>query len=341
MDARTDFPLWSERYDRELQDIFEVQDEIARKIAKALQITLSPQEHEALAAKPTDNLQAYDLYLRGKSHVRRVTRQDLEFGLQMFEGAVGLDPEFALAYAGTANVCAQYHYHYQADGSWLDRAIVAAERAAALRPNEPEVQVAQAWIAFARGRYDDAVRHARQAVERKSDCEGGYYVLGRSLFGAGQYQEIADLVEPAVHASGDDYNVYVPLMNALGALGKEEARRNLRQRRMQALERQIQQVPDDARARIHLAIDYVETKLPDEATREVQFALKLRPNDANLLYNVACVFCALNNRSEALAAFKKSWALGLRDGVWARRDPDLALLRDDPEFERVCAGEGE
>jgi TolB-like protein len=116
MDARTDFPVWSERYDRELQDIFEVQDEIARKIAEALRITLSPQEREAIATKPTENLQAYDLFLRGKSHVRRVTRQGLEFGLQMFEGAVALDPQFALAYAGIANVCAQYHYHYQADG---------------------------------------------------------------------------------------------------------------------------------------------------------------------------------------------------------------------------------
>lgn len=338
MDTRTDFPVWSERYDRELQDIFEVQDEIARKIAAALRITLSPQENAAIAAKPTGNLQAYDLYLRGKSHVRRVTRQDLEFGLQMFEGAVALDPEFALAYAGIANVCAQYHYHYQADGGWLDRATVAAERAVALRPHEPEVQVAQAWIAFARGRYDDAVRNARQAVERKSDCEGGYYVLGRSLFAAGQYQEVADLVEPAVHASGDDYNVYVPLMNALGALGKEEALRNLRQRRMQALERQIQQVPDDARARVHLATDYCKSERIDEATKEVQFAMTLRPNDANLLYNVACVYCALNNRTDAMAALKKSWALGLRDAAWARRDPDLALLREDPEFERLYAG---
>ena len=75
MDARTDFPLWSERYDREMQDIFEVQDEIARKIAEALRITLTPQERAAIAAKPTENLQAYDLYLRGKSQVRRVTRQ--------------------------------------------------------------------------------------------------------------------------------------------------------------------------------------------------------------------------------------------------------------------------
>ena len=77
VDTRTDFPLWSERYDREMKDVFEVQDEIARKIAAALRITLSPQEQADLETKPTDNLQAYDLFLRGKSYARRLTRQDL------------------------------------------------------------------------------------------------------------------------------------------------------------------------------------------------------------------------------------------------------------------------
>ncbi|HKA36854.1 MAG TPA: serine/threonine-protein kinase, partial [Thermoanaerobaculia bacterium] len=109
VDTHTDFPVWSERYDREMQDVFELQDEIARKIAEALRITLTRQDEEALAAKPTENLQAYDLYLRGKSYARRLTRQDLEFALQMFENAVSVDSQFALAHAAIANACAQYH----------------------------------------------------------------------------------------------------------------------------------------------------------------------------------------------------------------------------------------
>ena len=104
VDAATDFPLWSERYDREMKDVFELQDEIAQKIASALRITLSPQEQQALQAKPTENLQAYDLYLRGRNYARRVGRQDLTFALQMYENAVALDPDFALAHAGIAKV---------------------------------------------------------------------------------------------------------------------------------------------------------------------------------------------------------------------------------------------
>jgi serine/threonine protein kinase len=115
VDTRTDFPVWSERFDREMKDVFEVQDEIARKIAEALRVTLSPQELEALAVKPTENLQAYDLYLRGKRYARRQTRQDLEFALQMFENAVSMDPSFALAYAACANACAMFYCNFSRD----------------------------------------------------------------------------------------------------------------------------------------------------------------------------------------------------------------------------------
>ena len=156
VDTGTDFPIWSERYDREMKDVFEVQDEIAGKIAQALRITLSPQEQEAIAAKPTDNLQAYDLYLRGKSYARRRQRQDLRTCTPDVRGADHLDPNFALAYAAIANVCAQNHYNYGRDPVWLKRAMKASETALVLRPDLPEVQVAEAWILYADGKYDEA-----------------------------------------------------------------------------------------------------------------------------------------------------------------------------------------
>src|SRR5207302_255208 len=187
VDTSTDFPIWSERYDREMKDVFEVQDEIAGKIAQALRITLSPQEQEEIAAKPTDNLQAYDLYLRGKSYARRLQRQDLEFALQMFENAVILDPE------------------------------------------------------------------------------GAYYILLRTLLSSGQYQEVAANADAAIEASGEDYNIYVPVQNALGALGKTDAQRNILYQFTASLERHLQRVPEDARARILLAAGYSDLERPEEA----------------------------------------------------------------------------
>jgi non-specific serine/threonine protein kinase len=335
VDTRTDFPLWSERYDREMKDVFEVQDEIARKIAEALRITLTPQEQEAIAAKPTDNLQAYDLYLRGKSYARRVTRQDLEFALQMLQNAVALDPKFALAYAAIANVCAQHHYNYGRDPIWMERAEAASAQATALNPDLPEALVAQAWVLYAGGRHDEAIRFARQAIDRKRDCEGAYYLLGRALFAAGRYQEVAAIADGAIESSGEDLNVYVPITNALEALGKEELLRNVWQRRIAALEAHIKQVPEDARSRIHLAIGYGRSNRIDDAVRETSLAIVLRPNEATVLYNAACAFCIMHKKPEALDAIRKAWDAGFKDPNWARRDPDLSLLHGDPEFERL------
>jgi tetratricopeptide (TPR) repeat protein len=342
VDAQTDSLAWSERYDREMADVFEVQDEIARKIAQALRITLSPQEQEALAARPTDSLQAYDLYLRGKSYARRMTRQDSEFALQMFENAVALDPSFAMAYAAIANASAQYHQHFERTPAWIERAKTASQRASMLGKAGPEILVAEAWILYAEAKYDEAIQRVRRAIERKPDVEGGYYLLGRALFAAGKYQEVADMAEAAVAAAGEDYNIYVPIHNALGALGKKEALRNVVLQRIQVLEAHLKKVPEDARGRTLLATDYAHVDRVDDAVREAHLAMALRPDEATVMYNVACVFCQLGKKSEGLEALRKAWDAGFKDPSWTRRDPDLALLHGDPEFEKLyppAAGE--
>jgi serine/threonine protein kinase/tetratricopeptide (TPR) repeat protein len=335
VDAQTDSLVWSERYDREMADVFEVQDEIARKIAEALRITLSPQEQAAIAAKPTDNTQAYDLYLRGKSYARRMTRQDAEFALQMFESAVAMDPGFALAHAAIANTCAETYYRSARTSSWVERAKAASLRASALGTDAPEVRLAEGWILYAEGKYDEAVMRARQAIERKPDVEGGYYLLGRSLFAAGRYQEIADMAETAVAAAGGDYDVYVPITNALRALGKEEAARNHTLQQIQVLEGHLKVFPEDARARVLVACCYAEWERIDDAVRELNLAMALRPNEPSVLYNAACTFCMLGRKVEAIDALKKAWETGWRDATWVRRDPDLARLHGDPDFERL------
>jgi len=335
VDTRTDFPLWSERFDREMKDVFEVQDEMARKIAEALRVTLSTEEIEALAIKPTESLQAYDLYLRGKRYARRQTRQDLEFALQMFENAVAIDPSFALAYAACANACAMFFCNFSRDQVWVERAREASGRAVALRWDLPEVQVSQAWVLYAAELHDEAVRMVKKAIERKRDCEGAYYLLCRALFSAGRYQEIVDVAEAAIEASGEDYNVYVPIVNALGAMGKEEAKRNMTQRRMAAFENHLKQVPEDARARILLGGDYADLGRPDDALRELNLAVTLRANEASILYNAACLYCGLKKKPEALETLRKAWEAGFKDAVWARRDPDLNILHDEPEFDRL------
>jgi len=255
--------------------------------------------------------------------------------LQMFENAVALDSSFALAYAACANACAMFYCNYSREQVWVERAREASGRAVALRWDLSEVQVSQAWVLYAAELHDEAVRMVKKAIERKRDCEGAYYLLCRSLFAAGRYQEVVDVVEAAIEASGEDYNVYVPILNSLGAMGKEEAKRNMSQRRMAALENHLKQVPEDARARILVAGDYADMGRTEDALQQLNMALTLRANEPSILYNAACTYCGLQRKAEAMEALRKAWEAGFRDAVWARRDPDLASLHGDPEFERL------
>ncbi len=339
IDAQTDFPVWTERYDRELQDVFEVQDEIARKIAEALRITLSPQEQKAIAQKPTQNLQAYDAYLRGRSYARRVTRTDLEFAMQMFENAVALDPDFALAHAWLANVQGLFFEWHEHDARWVERGLASCERALSLDPQLADALAARARIAWAQDKYDEAIHYARQAIERKPDCEGAYWTLGQAYFATDQLQEAAALAERATESTGDDYNVYIPYTLVFERLGEADSVRTLRERQTRALERQLEMVPEDVRAGILLAVNHAKDRREAEADRELRIAIALRPKDTNILYNAACVYGILQKKAEALATLQKAKDAGYRSLDWAARDPDLDCLRGDPEFERLIRKE--
>jgi serine/threonine protein kinase/tetratricopeptide (TPR) repeat protein len=335
VDAATDLPVWTERYDREMTDVFVLQDEIAQKIASALRITLSPQEQQALSTKPTESLQAYDLYLRGRNYARRMGRQDMNFALQMFDSAVAIDAKFALAHAAIANVCAAIYIQFERDLRWIDRATAAAEKAIAIGVDAPEIEAAKAWLLVAAGRFSEAIAVIRPVIAKNPDLDGGYYLLLRALFSDGRYQEVLDIMEPALAHAGENYITVVPIGNALGALGKKEAYQNFRHRSMAIFEAHLRKAPDDARARVLIADDYAAMGRLDDAKREADLAMMLCPDDAMILYNVACLFCGMGKNDEAVDAIRKAFEKGYRDGGWARRDPDLAPLLGHPEFDRI------
>src|SRR5208283_4959504 len=171
--------IWAERYDRQLEDVFAIQEEIARSLAQALRIALTPQEEKNIARKPTENPQAYDFYLRGKSYTRR---ENLDYALQMFEQAIQLDPNFALAHAGIAHLCGLIHEIREQNPKWIARGMAACDRANALAPELPEVLVAHARLSYAQKKFQETAVLAQRAIERKRDCEGSWNILGRAYF---------------------------------------------------------------------------------------------------------------------------------------------------------------
>jgi len=335
VETRTGHSIWAERYDREMKDIFDVQDDIGRSIAQALRITLSPQEEREIARKPTENPQAYDYYLRGRSYARRCTRPDLECAIQMYEHAIALDPNFAPAHAGLAYVYGLFYSWHDHEQSWLEKGRAACERALALEPGLAEALAAAARTSWAQHKYDDAIRDARAAIRRKPDCESAYWTLGQALFATDRAEQVVALTSRALEVSGDDYNIYIPFFAAAEHLGQTELAHRLRHQQNHAIERHLEWVPEDVRARILLAANHAFFQNEADAMRELQKAVALRPNDANILYNAACVYGILQKKAEAMTLLKRATAAGLSKWDWVARDPDLACLQDDPEFHQL------
>lgn len=329
VETHTGHTVWAQRFDREMADVFEVQDEIARSIAQTFRINLSPQEEKKIASKPTENSLAYDYYLRGRSYARR---ESLEFALQMYEQAIKLDPNFALGHAGVAYICGIIHEIREHDPKWVERGEAACNRALDLDPQLAEAVVARARIFYSQRKHAEAIDFAHRAIALKPDCEGVYNVLGRAYFASGRFEEAADLIEKAIEANGDDYNVYIPFTNALERLGRFSELKRYREMEILILERQLEIVPEDVRARSLLAADYAYAGRPDDAVRHLEMAVALRPNDSNVLYNACCTCGVLGKKAEALDLLRRALANGYANFDWPRQDPDLSLLHNDPEF---------
>ncbi|MGA8234855.1 MAG: protein kinase [Candidatus Acidiferrales bacterium] len=333
VEASTRHSVWAERFDRQLEDVFAIQEEIARSIAQALRITLTPQEEKTMARKPTENPLAYDFYLRGRSYTRR---ENMDYALQMFEQAIQLDPNFALAHAGIAHLCGLIYEIREQNPKWIERGLAACDRATALAPDLPEVLVAHARIRYAQKKYDEAVLLAQRAIERKPDCEGSWSILGRAYFASGHFEEAVALTERAIEANGDDYNCYIPYGRALERLGRKREAEQVRDRMVKVLRQQLELVPEDVRARILLANKLADSKEDaDESIRHLQTAVALRPNDGNTLYNAACTYGILGKKAEALETIKKAFACGYSNQNWAAKDSDLDCLHGDPEFQKL------
>jgi tetratricopeptide (TPR) repeat protein len=332
VESTTRHSVWAERYDRQMEDVFAIQEEISLSIAKALEITLSPQEEKVIAKKPTDNPQAYDFYLRARNYLRQ---RQFEYALAMYQESVKLDPNFALAYAGIAHVWGGMHEFRSQNPEYVRKGLEACAKAESIAPDLAEVLSARARIMYAQHRYDDAIQLALRAVAEQPECEGAHDVLGRAYFASGRYEEAARLAESSMEIVSNDYNALIPLINSLERLGRMADSERLRRREVEVLQEQLQHFPDDVRARVLLAADLANVGDTEGAVMQVKIAVAMRPTDANVLYNAACTYGVLRMKNEALDAFCKATEAGYSNTDWSRRDPDLKILHDEPQFKKL------
>jgi adenylate cyclase len=205
--------LWAERYDRKLSDTFAVQDEITEKVVAELSVRLGEDERVQIARPYTDNMEAYDLYLRGRKFHGGVDRETMLEALSLIERAIEIDPDFAAAHAELSWIHAQaYGYQWTDDHEEsLRQAIDAAEMAVQFDPKLASARARLGWAYLWARRFDEAVAEARQAVEIDPNYGDGYLILSEILIYAGQVEEGIEIARQGIPL--DPYLTYHHLLH--------------------------------------------------------------------------------------------------------------------------------
>ncbi len=327
--------LWSEKYDREIEDIFAIQDDISQAIVKALRVILTEGEKKQIEKARTENVEAYDYYLRGRQYFHQLRRKSLEYARQMFNKAIEIDREYARAYAGVADSCSLLYTYFDAREFNLRQADIASHKALELEPDLAEAHVARGLAVSLSKKFDEAEREFETAMKLDPKLFEAPYFYGRALQSAGRFQEAVKMFERASLLRPEDYQAPGFLAQALGSLGLVDERDAGLRRALKLMEDRLELNPDDARA-ANLAAAFL-ARLGD-LTKAVEYAdrsLAIDPEDPMLLYNVACTYVVLGRKDDALNCLERAVDKGFGHKEWIDHDPDLDPLRENMRFQAL------
>jgi serine/threonine protein kinase/Flp pilus assembly protein TadD len=330
--------LWSDRYDREMEDVFAIQDEIAQNIVKALRIVLSDEEKKAVekvSKVSTDNVQAYDYYLRGRTFFHQHRRTSMEFARQMFTRAIEVDPNYARAYAGIADCCSILFMYFDARESNLKQADKASQKALDLDPELAEAHSARGLSYSLSHKYDKAAEEFETAMRLDPKLYEAPYFYARAYVAQGRPYEAAPLFERAAGLRPDDYQALSFLAAAYTAQGRIGEAGRASRRAISAIEKWLDTHPDDARALNLGATIWSNLGETENAVEWAKRSLAIDPEDPQLLYNVACVYAIEGQKEEALTCLERAIDKGYGHREWIEHDSDLNSLRSDPRFKAL------
>ena len=338
VDVANGWQLWSGRFDREMEDVFEIQDEIAGNVARALRVVLRDTDRTSPPRTTPSDMRAYEYVLRGRQFFRQTRKASLEFALEMFRKAIEVDPEYAEGHVGAASALALIKMYYPSLGVDLADADAASRRALELAPTLADAHASRGLVLFVRGELEEAEERFREAMQRDPRQFEARYFFGRICFQQGRHAEAAALYDDAVRAR-EDYQAAFFAAQAYEALGDEDTARRRYADALEIVETHMDLNPDDPRAATMRAVASCRLGNLAEGIRWAERAIAIDPTDASVRYNVACLFALEGERDRAIDLLEQAFASGFGQRDWVRQDPDLASLRGDPRFEALVAGQ--
>ncbi|MBB3964722.1 TPR end-of-group domain-containing protein [Rhizobium metallidurans] len=337
IDALNEDHLWADRYDRDLTDIFAIQDEIAHAIVGQLKIKMRPEEVRALESDPTTNVEAYTYYLRGRKFARSMTMSYLIMARRMFYKAIELDPHYARAYAGIADCDSALYIWYAAELP-IGEILETTEKALALDPALAEAHAARAIALHHADRDQEADIYFARALALDPNLFEANFHFAHRLFKRGQFEEAIVYFERSAALYADDYVSPVLLAAACRSLGSDEEARNWAAEGAARAERSAEQNPGNSAPVHRAALAYAQIGDRGRAVSWINRALAMDPHDVITRYNAVCVHAVLGDTDRAMELLQQllpnssAYQIG-----WFENDSDLDNIRSDPRFIKLMA----
>lgn len=335
------YELWSDKFDRRVQDAFAIQEEIARAVVAALRVRMPSEEAGRLRRAGTANAEAWEMYLRGRQHFRLLGHENGELARQTFKRAIALDPGFAQARAGLADVdtnLVQWLLVPKGEQAALrEEALASSEEALRLDPGLAEAHVGRGNLFSMLGRAAEADQSFRRATALAPGLRDAWYYYARFLFSVQRYADSARAYEEAARINPDDYDSLTLAAMPWRRLGDEARAEQAQRRSLEAAERVLQKSPDDVRALYLSGGSLIVLGDLARGKQRLEQAVSLRPHDFAVLYNAACGLARAGDKARALDLLDRAVGTGQGFRAWLAGDPDLDPLRDEPRFGEILA----
>jgi len=339
VESASGFQVWSGRFDRELSDIFAIQDEITEQIVKALKIVLSEGEERSLVRPRANNVEAYEFYLIGRQHFYCASSRRLETAREMFRKAVAVDPEYALAYAGISDVSCFLSRYAGGAPQELETAEEASFKAVQLAPELAEAHASRGLLHSMRRRFAEAEEELYRARELDPKLFEAHYFLARTAMAQGKLEQAAHHYEDAV-AVREDYAAALLLAGVYRGLGREKAMMSAAKRGLVAAEAFRKIYPDESRPLYLGGTALVILGQREKGLEWLQQALEMEPDENWVLYNVACGYTLAGESEKAMSLLDRAVKSGFLHRDWIEHDADLEGLRSHPRFRELLDSMG-
>jgi adenylate cyclase len=327
--------VWADRFDRDLTDIFAIQDEITHAIVEQLKVKLLPQEKKSIAQAPTDNVEAYTYYLRGRQFLQRHSKSYYQLARRMFSKAVELDPMYARAYAGIADcdsfLALQYH-----EGVAIDSILATSAQALTLDAGVAEAHASRGLALSLAQRYEEAMGEFEQAIRLDPNSFEAHYFYGRACFAQNRLEQAAALFERAAELKPDDYQSVAFLTMIYRSIGRDREIDAAARKAVERAEQELTVHPENPRPAYLGANCLLLIGERDRAMEWLSRALAIDPDDIMTQYNVACMYTKLRDFDRAFDLLERVLPHANHETKsWIKVDSDLDGLRSLPRYQKV------